>query len=195
MITTTRLVGLQWLLLITLAGVTGMAHSIEEPKYQVLESIDDIEIRHYGPVVQAVTTLPGRSHTSEGFRRLAGFIFGGNNAEQKIAMTAPVQETLGVASPEMSFTMPGEYLLDDLPTPADSRVSLHNVPAKTVAVVSFSGWATRSRVERFERELRATLSRQSIEIAGEASLNQYNPPWTLPFLRRNEVMIEVALSS
>jgi hypothetical protein len=195
MITTTRLIDLKVLLFIVLAGVSGMAHSIEEPQYEVLQSIDGIEIRQYQAVVQAVTTLPGTSHTMEGFKRLAGFIFGGNNKEQKIAMTAPVQETLGENSAEMAFTMPNEYRLGDLPTPTDSRVSLHNVPARTVAVVKFSGWATQSRTQRFERELRAVLTDTAIKIIGTASLNQYNPPWTLPFLRRNEVMIEVALPS
>lgn len=195
MTTTTRFIDLKVLLFIVLAGVTGMAHSIEEPQYKVLQSIDGIEIRQYQATVQAITTLPGSSNTSEGFRRLAGFIFGGNNKEQKIAMTAPVQETLGEQSPEMAFTMPNEYRLEDLPTPTDSRVSLHNVPARTVAVVSFSGWATQNRTERFERALRDTLSDSSITIIGAASLNQYNPPWTLPFLRRNEVMIEVARPS
>ena len=187
--------GLKWPLVVILIGVTGMAHSIEEPQYRVLESIDKIEIRRYQPVVQAVTTLPGRSHSSAGFRRLAGFIFGGNNQEQRIAMTAPVGETLGAATTEMAFTLPGKYTLEDLPRPSDSRVKLHNVPARTVAVVTFSGWATRSRITHFEQELRAALNRGSIEITGEASLNQYNPPWTLPFLRRNEIMIEVAESS
>ena len=195
MITTTRVIDLKVLLFIVLAGVTGMAHSIEEPQYEVLQSIDGIEIRQYQAVVQAVTTLPGASHTTEGFKRLAGFIFGSNDKEQKIAMTAPVQETLGENSSEMAFTMPNEYMIEDLPTPTDSRVSLHNVPARTVAVVTFSGWATQNRTERFEQELRDTLTDSSIKIIGAASLNQYNPPWTLPFLRRNEVMIEVARPS
>jgi hypothetical protein len=195
MIKVTRLIGLQAFLLIAFTGFSNMANSIEEPPYQILQSIDGIEIRQYQPVVQAITTLPGASQSTEGFRRLAGFIFGGNNTGQKIAMTAPVQETLGVETPEMAFTMPGEYDLNDLPTPVDSRVSLHDVPARTVAVVAFSGWATQSRIDRFERKLRDTLRDESIEIIGAASLNQYNPPWTLPFLRRNEVMIEVAVAS
>ncbi len=101
MITRTRLIELKMLLFIALAGVTGMAHSVEEPQYEVLQSIDGVEIRQYQATVQAVTILPGSSDTSEGFRRLAGFIFGGNNKEQKIAMTAPVRETLGENSPQM----------------------------------------------------------------------------------------------
>jgi hypothetical protein len=193
MITAFRLITLKIVLFIAFAGVTAMTHSVEEPHYEVLQSIDGIEIRQYQATVQAVTTLPGSSGSSEGFKRLAGFIFGGNNKEQKIAMTAPVQETLGESSLEMAFTMPSEYRLEDLPTPTDSRVSLHHMPAKTVAVVTFSGWATQNRIERFDRKLRDALLAKSIEIIGMPSLNQYNPPWTLPFLRRNEVMIEVAL--
>lgn len=195
MTTKTMLAGLKSSLVLLLIGTANMAHSIEEPGYQVVESIDAIEIRSYSPVVQAVTNLPDSSESSEGFRRLAGYIFGGNDQEQKIAMTAPVRETLGVEHPEMAFTMPVEYALDDLPTPADGRVRLKIEPAKTVAVVQFSGWATRSRVSRYEQELRAVLNNNAIQIVGEASLNQYNPPWTLPFLRRNEIMIEVASSS
>jgi hypothetical protein len=195
MITQSTKYGLKWSLALILLGVTAMANSIEEPQYKVIKSMEEVEIRHYQPVIQAVTTLPGRSHSSTGFRRLAGFIFSGNDQEQKIAMTAPVQETLGETSTEMAFTMPGQYTLQDLPRPDDSRVELRNVPARTVAVVTFSGWATRSRVDHFEQELRAALGRDTIEITGEASLNQYNPPWTLPFLRRNEIMIEVAVSS
>ena len=172
-----------------------MAQSIEEPRYTVRESVGNVEIRQYAPVIQAVTTLPDNSHTSEGFRRLAGFIFGDNDQQQTIAMTAPVQETLGVTRPVMAFTMPGQYTLEDLPTPQDSRITFHEVPARAVAVVSFSGGATSTRVARFESELLENLKSNGIEIAGDATLNQYNPPWTLPFLRRNEIMIEVAPSS
>jgi hypothetical protein len=195
MIMKSKLAGFSWIFMSALMGATNMAHSIEEPRYEVVESIDAIEIRSYAPVVQAVTSLSDPAASSEGFRRLAGFIFGANDQQQKIAMTAPVQEILGVERPEMAFTMPVEYNLEDLPAPADGRVSLRNEPAKTVAVVRFSGWATRSRVDRFEQELRAVLNLNAIQVIGEASLNQYNPPWTLPFLRRNEIMIEVASSS
>jgi hypothetical protein len=177
-----------------LMGVVSMAHSVEEPQYDVLKSIDTVEIRYYAPVVQAVTRLTGTEDTSAGFRILAGYIFGANDQEQKIAMTAPVRETLTAESPEMAFTMPVEYALEQLPAPKDERVILQNEPAKTVAVLRFSGWATDSRVDRFEQELRAILATNAIETTGVASLNQYNPPWTVPFLRRNEIMIEVAPS-
>ncbi len=186
--------GLMWPLVFMFIGGSGMAHSVEEPQYRVLDSIGNVEIRQYPPVVQAFTVLPGGSKSATGFRRLADFIFGGNDREQKIAMTAPVQESLGGEVTEMAFTMPGKYALEDLPRPTDDRVKLHNVPARTVAVVTFSGWASRSRVTRFEQELREALERDTIEVTGEALLNQFNPPWTLPFQRRNEIMIEVGVS-
>lgn len=180
--------------LLVITGFSHMAHSIEEPRYELVRALGDIEIRQYEASIQAVTILPDSSGTSEGFRRLAGFIFGGNEREQKIAMTAPVQETLGVDTPTMAFTMPAQYRLEQLPTPADGRVILQDVPARTVAVVSFSGWATGGRVARYEQVLRETLKDHSIGTRGNSTLNQYNPPWTLPFLRRNEIMVEVSSS-
>lgn len=194
MFMTSKLAGFGRLFTYLLMGVASMAHSVEEPQYEVVESIDAVEIRSYAPVVQAVTRLTDTADTAAGFRILAGYIFGANDQEQKIAMTAPVRETLGVDRPEMAFTMPVEYALEDLPAPEDDRVILQNEPAKTVAVLRFSGWATESRVDRFEQELRTVLETNAIETIGGASLNQYNPPWTLPFLRRNEIMIEVASS-
>ncbi|MEH6582485.1 MAG: heme-binding protein [Halioglobus sp.] len=173
------------------SGFSHMASSIEEPRYELVQAIGDLEIRRYEPAIQAITVLPGESSSSEGFRRLAGFIFGGNEQEQSISMTAPVQETLGATTPTMAFTMPAEYTMEELPDPSDARVTLQDVPARTVAVVTFSGWATSARVARYERQLLEVLKANDIPTKGNSSLNQYNPPWTLPFLRRNEIMVEV----
>lgn len=173
------------------SGFSQMANSIEEPSYELVRAIGDVEIRRYGPAIQAVTDLPDSSSSSAGFRRLAGFIFGGNERDQAISMTAPVQESLGAAQPTMAFTMPAQYTMEELPTPSDGRVTLHDVPARTVAVVTFSGWATRGRVATYQSQLLEALKANAIATLGDSSLNQYNPPWTLPFLRRNEVMIEI----
>lgn len=170
-----------------------MAQAVEEPEYQLLERLDGVEIRHYEPTVQAVTELASKNETSGGFRRLAGFIFGGNEKQQSIAMTAPVQETLGEARPLMAFTMPAGYSMDDLPGPDDARVEIREVPARTMAVVSFSGWATEGKIERMTDKLNKSLAEYGIDTMGPAMLHQYNPPWTPPFLRRNEVVIEVDL--
>lgn len=183
----------RWLALSLLTVVAPMASSIEEPQFELVSKIGEVEIRHYSPTVQAVTTMP--DYSSGGFRRLAGYIFGGNDRDQSIAMTAPVQETMGGSDGEMAFTMPSEYALEDLPTPEDERVSLRPVPERTMAVIVFSGRASDAKAEKKWLELSTALSDEGIETAGGPMLNQYNPPWTLPFLRRNEIMIEVDRAS
>jgi hypothetical protein len=168
-----------------------MAGDIEEPAYRVVETLDGVELRYYQPTIQAQTDLNSSGETSGGFRRLAGFIFGGNDSGKEIAMTAPVQETLQTESPVMAFTMPGEYTLGELPRPGDTRVVLREIPARTIAAIQFSGWATESRVAEKTKKLMSVLERNQIDPVGTPFLNQYNPPWTLPFLRRNEVAVEI----
>jgi len=168
-----------------------MADDIEEPRWQLLTTLDSVEIRQYEPSIQAVTQLQSSGETSEGFRRLAGYIFGGNERSQSIAMTAPVEETLEQNSPMMAFTLPAEYALEDLPTPDDGTVTLRPVEGRTVAAIRFSGWATGGAVQRKQEELLAILDQHDVVTVGVPALNQYNPPWTLPFLRRNEVAVEI----
>ncbi len=172
-----------------------MAVAIEEPEYSVVANLQSVEIRQYEPVVQAVTELPGSSASSEGFRRLAGFIFGGNERGQEIAMTAPVEETLGTDRPTMAFTMPSEMEFEDIPRPENDAVVLRRVEERTVAVIGFSGWATAGAVRENQQKLMRVLETEGIEVIGPSSLNQYNPPWTLPFLRRNEIMVQVEPAS
>ena len=176
---------------VLLLGPWAVADEIEEPQWQLLATLDEVEVRHYSPSIQAVTQLGDRGDSSEGFRRLAGYIFGGNERSQSIAMTAPVQETLEQSSPTMAFTLPAEYKLEDLPAPDNDRVTLVPVPGRVVAAIRFSGWATDGKVARMEEELLSVLERNGIATVGVPMLNQYNPPWTLPFLRRNEVAVEV----
>ena len=180
--------------LLTLLPVYAVASSIEEPTWELLDQIGQVELRRYEPSIQARTALSSNRETSGGFGRLAGYIFGENQGGQKIAMTAPVTETLAGDGPVMSFTMPSAYEMEQLPTPRDPAVTLHEVPERTVAAVRFSGWATGGKIKRHTRELLATLEDQGIEIAGDPSLNQYNPPWTPPFMRRNEITVEIRLN-
>ena len=105
-------------------------------------------------------------------------------------MTAPVQQTMTGAA-EMAFMMPSEYALDDLPAPNDERVAFRQEPAYTAAVIRFSGWADAEKADEHWQKLRGFLIKEGIEIVGEPTLNQYNPPWTLPFLRRNEIIVPV----
>ncbi|MGB1141919.1 MAG: SOUL family heme-binding protein, partial [Halioglobus sp.] len=147
-------------------------------------------LRAYAPSIQARTPMAVEGESSSTFRRLANYIFGGNAQEQSIAMTAPV-ETRRAEDGYMAFTMPGQYRMEDLPAPLDDTVTLHAVPNRTLAAISFGGWATESRVEHHTETLLQTLGNNGIETIGPPSLNQYNPPWTPPWSRRNEVVIQV----
>ncbi|MDX1736159.1 MAG: heme-binding protein [Halioglobus sp.] len=167
------------------------AHSIEEPAWSPVAQLEAVEIRQYEPVIQARTAIGQEGRSTSGFRTLADYIFGGNAREQSIAMTAPVEELLAERDAYMAFTMPAEYGLEELPEPTDGQVTLHPVPARTMAVVSFSGWARSAVVARKTRLLFETLEGSDWEPVGSPSLNQYNPPWTPPWSRRNEVTVEV----
>ncbi|MDA0651043.1 MAG: heme-binding protein [Proteobacteria bacterium] len=169
------------------------AQAIEEPAYSIQRAweAEQIEIRSYAPRIMAVTAMDNGN--DDGFRVLAGYIFGGNAEEQKIAMTAPVQQTMN-GSEEMAFMMPAEYALTDLPDPDDERVAFREAPAYTAAVIRFSGWATSEKADANWQKLRSFLIAEGIDIAGDPTLNQYNPPWTLPFMRRNEIIVPVTLS-
>ena len=171
--------------------MTTQAIAIEEPAYQVEKAweTEQIEIRAYAPRVMAVTGM--NEDSDSGFRVLAGYIFGGNAEEQKIAMTAPVQQSMA-GEKEMAFMIPAEYALEDLPEPEDQRVSFREAPAYTAAVIQFSGWASADKADENWQQLRQFLIAEGIDITGEPTLNQYNPPWTLPFMRRNEIIVPVA---
>jgi len=171
--------------------MTTQAIAIEEPVYQVEKAweTEQIEIRAYAPRVMAVTEMAEDSNG--GFRVLAGYIFGGNAEEQEIAMTAPVQQSME-GDREMAFMMPAEYALEDLPEPEDQRVSFREAAAYTAAVIQFSGRASSEKADENWQQLRRFLIAEGIDITGEPTLNQYNPPWTLPFMRRNEIIVPVA---
>ena len=186
----------QSLLLMSLVAITTltlspMASAIEEPRYEVITAWEEhsIELRSYAPRLLAVTTMT--QGQNNGLRVLAGYIFGGNTSDQKIAMTAPVQRSMD-DSAEMAFMMPAEYSLSDLPTPEDDRVSFREAPGYTAAVIQFSGWADMEKAEANWQVLQAFLTERDIAITGEPSLNQYNPPWTLPLMRRNENIVPIS---
>ena len=174
--------------------MTTQAIAIEEPVYQVEKAWEpeQIEIRAYAPRIMAVTGM--NEDSDSGFRVLAGYIFGGNAEEEKIAMTAPVQQSME-GEQEMAFMMPAQYALEDLPEPRDQRVAFRQEAAHTAAVIRFSGWASADKADSHWQTLRRFLTAEGIDITGEPTLNQYNPPWTLPFMRRNEIIVPVIVSA
>jgi len=190
-------------------SIVGIRHGTEEPPYTVEREIDGVEIRRYEPRIAAETTIHAdeESARSAGFRRLARYIFGGNTGKAKIAMTAPVaqqqSEKIAMTAPVATqrgsggewvirFFMPSKYTLDSLPTPNDEAVSLVTVPAETVAVLRFSGVASPEATAARTQELLAKLSAGGVEPTGDPVAWFYDPPWTVPFRRRNEVAVTVA---
>jgi hypothetical protein len=190
--------------------LTGVAMATEEPSYTSVLQEAAFEIREYPALIAAEVTVQGdRSEAvSAGFRLLAGYIFGGNTRKQSIAMTAPViqneasSEKIAMTAPVIQspdpegwiirFIMPASYTLETLPTPNDPKVRLVRLPPKRFAVVRFSGLVDDKDVEEQTAALRAFVSKQQLTAVGTPSLARYDPPWTLWFLRRNEIMLELS---
>ena len=173
-----------------------MAETLEEPAYEVINTHDGFEVRCYGPTVQARVQTAGRDGgaASGGFRRVAGYIFGGNSEQTSIAMTAPVHMWEEGGSGWMAFTMPSAYAMETLPTPNDAGVRLHPTSVATVAVARFSGRTTPKKTARVELVLRAAIEREGYAAVGPAVLAVYENPWTtLPFMRRNELHLHLEL--
>ena len=172
-----------------------LAMAAEEPKYTVLEKSGDFELRQYAAMVVAETLVDGslRDASRDGFKRIADYIFGNNTARsganEKISMTAPVTMQQTVGRWRMYFVMPSQYTLNTLPTPNHSAVILREVPENRMAVMRFSGLAGEEKVAEKTAMLIAWLKTKQIKPIATPALARYNPPWTLPFLRRNEIMI------
>ncbi len=195
-------------LLLSACSVVGIRSGTEEPRYDVIERLGDAELRAYAPRLAAETTVPGTAEAArgEGFRRLAGYIFGGNaggsriamtapvaqaDAGQQIAMTAPVsQAPAGAAGWSIRFFLPAG--LSDPPAPRDARVQIVTVPAETMAVLRFPGIAGDAAIAAQRTRLLALLAPTAWAPAGPPVTWFYDPPWTLPPLRRNEVAVPVS---
>ena len=183
--------------------------AIEEPEYTRFTVDGAYEVRRYRPVIVAEVRVTGdmQAATNAGFRLLAGYIFGGNKGRRSIAMTAPVTLSAGegtriaMTAPVtlagqngdwvVQFSMPRQWSLDTLPVPDDRRVQLRELPERQMAVLTFSGFTSPSRVARKGVELTDWAVQRGLEVEGTPSLARYDPPWTPWFMRRNEVMIPV----
>jgi len=202
--------------LLALACV-GVAMAVEEPRYSVERAEAGIELRQYPGFVVAETVVTGDFDSAgrTGFRRIAGYIFGGNVSSrgdaEKIAMTAPVTmepagERIAMTAPvtvqadavagadqwRIHFVMPSARTLADLPRPLDALVQLREVAAHRVAAITFSGWTTRASIADNTAKLQAWMLRAGLRPAGPPQVARYNDPFTLPWNRRNEILIEVA---
>jgi len=165
---------------------------IEMPKYRVIKKLGDVEIREYPSLILAQTSLKKSDYDEEGsngFRTVAGYIFGGNQSQQKIAMTAPVIMSMGDSS-SMSFVMPSEYKMQDLPTPSNNQVKLIQENAKILAVIRFGGYSSSDKIKKYADQLYSELKANHLETRGKLLYMGYNAPWDVTN-RRNEVAIEL----
>ncbi len=183
--------------------------AIEEPAYTVESKSANYEIRNYGPIIVAETEVNSdfEAAGNQAFRILAGYIFGGNKSKVKIAMTAPVNQQAVSEKIEMTapvtqfkeesgytvqFTMPKQYTLETLPVPNDDRVHLKQIPARKIAVFTYSGSWSESRYKKKLETFIGELTRSNVKIIGKPLLARFNSPFQLWFLRRNEIWLEIA---
>jgi hypothetical protein len=195
-------------------SAVGVRSGTEEPTYRVLAHVGAAEIREYGPRLAAETVVQGSEEASRsaGFRRLAGYIFGANQTNSKIAMTAPVvqqgdkSEKIAMTAPvsqhreadgawRIRFFMPAQYTLATLPKPTNPAVHIVAVPPERYAVYRFSGRATPGAVAAAQQTLVKTLQSGGWQPVGDAAVWLYDPPWTLPPLRRNEAVVPVMVTT
>jgi len=190
---------------------TGVVMAIEEPKYSVIEKAEPFELRLYAPMILAEVKVDGDldEASNQGFRLIAAYIFGQNQVTEKIAMTSPVaieeqsskSTKIAMTVPVniepnagqwvVSFVMPSAYSLNSLPKPLNPRVQLREIPAVKRAVIQFSGFNSAQKVADKTLELEQWMKTRNLEAVSPPKFARYNPPWSLPFMRRNEVMIDV----
>jgi hypothetical protein len=165
---------------------------IETPKYTVLKKYDEFEIRQYDTMIIAQTILPSSSYdasSSMGFRRVASYIFGGNDKNESISMTSPVFMEMG-ENTKMAFVMPKNYKLEALPKPNSGDVQLIVIEPKKYAVIKFSGYASDEKIKEKSQELQNLISREKLTKVGTFQYLGYNPPWKV-IGRKNEIAVEI----
>jgi len=182
--------------------------AIEKPSYRVVERREAFEIREYAPYLVAETVVGGSREEAgnAGFRILAGYIFGKNRGEKKIAMTAPVTQAepakIAMTAPvaqagqegrwTIQFMMPSAYTVESLPEPLDPAISFRTMPARRVAAHTYSGTWSASRYEEHLATLRTALAEAGLTAVGEPIWARYDPPFKPWFLRTNEILVELA---
>lgn len=184
-----------------------ISSNVEQAKYEVIETHENIEIREYAPVIVAEVLVIGNREESmnKGFRIIADYIFGNNFSTKNIPMTAPViqqkNEKIAMTVPvsqqpegdgwKISFVMPSSYSMETLPKPNNSEVKLKKIEKRRFAVIRFTGFGDDESLKKQTEKISEFIGNKKLSVVSSPIYAFYNPPWTLPFLRRNEVMVEI----
>jgi len=196
------------LALLALIAMPLLGHAVEEPKYQVIRQLDDVELRQYAPYVVAEVVLDATADDAgrQAFPILAGYIFGRNKGEKKFAMTAPVTQSSVAAKMEMTapvtqaavsggmrvqFVLPEGVTLESAPEPLDPRVRVRLVPASQWATIRYSGTWSQTNYDEHLGKLRTALTAAGVATRGTPVFARYNGPMTPWFMRRNEIWLGV----
>ena len=202
-------IGAALLSTLALFAIPMPSHATEEPAFTVVRQFDGVEVREYAAytVAEVVVAGPAGDAGGQAFPILAGYIFGKNRGDRKIAMTAPVTQAAVPVKLEMTapvtqtaapggflvqFVLPKDVTLVSAPEPLDSRVTLREVPPSRVAVIRYSGFWSDSNYNEHLAKLQAALRTAGLAWAGEPVYSRYNPPFTPWFLRRNEIWLHLA---
>lgn len=201
-----------WIMITTISIIAFIAwgaitSNVEQAPYKIVESHDSIEIRQYEPMIVAQVEVTGERQDAinQGFKILANYIFGENTSSEEVAMTAPVlqEENMKIAmtAPVMqraesnhwkvNFVMPSNYTMENLPRPKNSLIQLKSIPHKKAAVIRFSGIANEKSLQKHTEELKNFIKQHNLKSDLSPTYAFFNPPWTIPLLRRNEIMIEL----
>jgi len=188
----TQLVAAFSLCILSACSVFGDVN-VKVAPYEVIETDGAFEMRHYERLVLASTdTTDGMDSVSAPFYKLFKYISGKNSKTQKIAMTAPVfMDQSGQTTEAMSFVLPEGFSLATAPPPSDPAVKLTELSDYTVVTMSFSGFLNQKSISTHRNLLQNWIADRGLKIIGKAKAAGYNPPFTLPFLRRNEILIPV----
>lgn len=181
-------------ILILIQTTTLMAFGkTEQQKYRVVHTGKEFEIRFYPSATLATVRMEANNYkelSGDGFRKLAGYIFGGNKSDTKIAMTAPVHMDIQPGGSSMSFVMPSSWEKNNLPSPNDPGVLLEKSSDEYVAAIRFGGYASDADIRNYSDKLKKMLDEQGISYHGNFRYLGYNPPFQ-PFGRRNEIIVSV----
>tara|TARA_B100000795_G_C22805489_1_gene444568 strand:+ start:3004 stop:3585 length:582 start_codon:yes stop_codon:yes gene_type:complete len=165
---------------------------IETYSFKVEKTYETFEIRNYEATLFTMVKLPPSEYktaSGQGFRLLAGYIFGGNEGNEKIAMTSPVSMSLE-DSMTMMFMVPKQYKREDLPKPNESQVKFHVEPEKRVAAITFGGWADDEKIEKYKQQLIKSLEAEGIKYTNRFYFLGYNAPYEIAN-RKNEIIVEL----